>query len=84
MERKHLGFTTLNRGCNGLQHAPTLRWLYLHHVAQSLEDKKKEPKGEEKNWTGVSSIWEFQAASAVSRYRTFQIKPGVSHEPRVM
>ena len=50
----------------------------------SLEDKKKEPKGEEKNWTGVSSIWEFQAASAVSRHRTFQIKLGVSHEPWVM
>lgn len=26
------------------------------------KDKKKEPKGEEKNWTGVSSIWEFQAS----------------------
>eukprot|EP00437_Effrenium_voratum_P014950 CAMPEP_0181446432 /NCGR_PEP_ID=MMETSP1110-20121109/26102_1 /TAXON_ID=174948 /ORGANISM="Symbiodinium sp., Strain CCMP421" /LENGTH=660 /DNA_ID=CAMNT_0023570511 /DNA_START=24 /DNA_END=2006 /DNA_ORIENTATION=+ len=26
------------------------------------KDEKKEPKGEERSWTGVSSVWEFQAA----------------------
>lgn len=25
------------------------------------KDKKKEPKGEERSWSGVSSVWEFQA-----------------------
>lgn len=26
------------------------------------KDKKKEPKGEERSWSGVSSVWEFQAS----------------------
>ena len=37
---------------------------FQSEVAGRPQDKKKEPRGEEKNWTGVSSVWEFQALSS--------------------
>eukprot|EP00913_Durusdinium_trenchii_P021886 g20565.t1 len=39
------------------------------------KDKKKEPKGEERSWSGVSSVWEFQASMVEPSSEEFYLPP---------